>query len=103
MDHQPWRPSSSLPVMPHRTATIAPIHNETLSVIKKFGQEFPSNYKLASLIRKPNVILTTSKLRQLIAHGQPVDNEILVLFMDILCSLMNQGWHSTKCRFAIRR
>jgi len=114
---QLWCPSSFLPVAQHKTTTIASLHEDSLSLIKRLCQEFSPNGKLASLVRKPNITLTTAKLRQLISHSQPVDHEILVLFLDILCTqmessyvdpsfsvaLQNHGWQSTKYRFAIRR
>jgi hypothetical protein len=112
-----WLPPSYLPIHIHWTINTAPLRNEILTLIKTMCQMVPAHHKLVSLARKPNVILTTTKLRNLIAHGEPVDNEILVLFLDILSSqnkssyvdpsfseaLKNHGWQSVKYRFAIHR
>jgi hypothetical protein len=77
---------------------------------------YPQTTIIARLSRKPGIYITTHDLQQLVSHNEPIFHEILVMFLDILCTqttaayvdpsfsiaLEQNGWGDTKHRFATR-
>jgi hypothetical protein len=53
--------------------------------------------------RRPNIIITTADLRNLISHGEPINDEVMYLFLEIFCSLFNYTFITEKLTTLLHR
>jgi hypothetical protein len=89
------------------------ISSYKLNLVKQYCN-LQQNTIIAYSKLRPRVMISTANLRQLISHGQPINDEIIYLFLEIYCSffdytfltekfltlLKRNGWSHTQRYFA---
>ncbi len=90
-----WQPFNKLPCKrPYHSLDIG-VSPNYISWITQYCQ-FPINAVLAFSTERPDVVLTTQDLHNLISHGQPTNDSIIYLFLEIFCSFFNYTFPTEK-------